>query len=510
MNPTPEQLAVIEADFQGQLQVNAYAGTGKTATLLEYARRRAGEDTLYLAFNKAMATEAQQKFLDQRHVKSMTIHSLAFRAIGKNYQDRLGNLRPMDVTELARPAGGINPFITSRALIDWLNEFMSSDKENIEEFFNAKLPGDSTLKAAKVDPGRFQGALENLWEQVLQDKTFPFPHNAYLKLYQLSKPQLKCKHLLVDEAQDVTDCMIDIVCQQECARLLIGDSYQQIYGWNGAVDSLKKLAHLGEVMFLTQSFRCPEPIAQSANQYLKVLGAEKDFHGTTASKDTDRACLCRTNGGVFKNAIEYMEAGDALHFLGGFDSYNFKILLDIQSMKEGQMNRIQDPFIRCFRDFEELQEYAEYDVELNSKVKIVDTYGPRVRPLYFQMRSEACDRKNADVVLSTGHRSKGQEFGNVRLGNDFISLKEELAEIHEMEEAKQTVTPIEIKQEELNLLYVAMTRSKRVLDCPEIYLLEDKEVQEIRERAAKGQIHIVDAKGDMVESNLPEIEPSLA
>ncbi|GAA4033243.1 hypothetical protein GCM10022409_16920 [Hymenobacter glaciei] len=47
---TPEQQAIISA--AGDLKINAVAGSGKTTTLLEYARAQpARTRILYLAFN---------------------------------------------------------------------------------------------------------------------------------------------------------------------------------------------------------------------------------------------------------------------------------------------------------------------------------------------------------------------------------------------------------------------------------------------------------------------------
>jgi superfamily II DNA or RNA helicase len=45
------------------LVINAVAGSGKTTTLIEYARTRpVNSKILYLAFNKTVKTEAIQKF----------------------------------------------------------------------------------------------------------------------------------------------------------------------------------------------------------------------------------------------------------------------------------------------------------------------------------------------------------------------------------------------------------------------------------------------------------------
>lgn len=58
-----------------------HAGTGKTTTLVNYAKRRPHLRFLYVAFNKSVADEAQRRF--PGNVTSKTVHSLAFADIGK-------------------------------------------------------------------------------------------------------------------------------------------------------------------------------------------------------------------------------------------------------------------------------------------------------------------------------------------------------------------------------------------------------------------------------------------
>lgn len=80
---------------------------------------------------------------------------------------------------------------------------------------------------------------------------------------------------------------------------------------------------------------------------------------------------------------------------------------------------------------------------------------------------------NAELILSTGHKSKGLEWDNVEIIDDFISLKEIL------ENAEGN---IEIPKEELNLFYVALTRSKKELILNKSYMLDDALLKECQKR----------------------------
>ena len=82
MEWTKQQKDIINS--AGNIKINAVAGSGKTTTIIEYARTRpSGSKILYLAFNKAVKIEAVKKFSEQGlpNVTVETAHSLAFRHI---------------------------------------------------------------------------------------------------------------------------------------------------------------------------------------------------------------------------------------------------------------------------------------------------------------------------------------------------------------------------------------------------------------------------------------------
>ena len=86
---TKEQQAIVGCDLKpGQtLKVMAFAGTGKTSTLVAYAKARPRMRFLYLAFNKSVQLEAAARF--PSNVVARTAHALAFRTHGHPHKDRL-------------------------------------------------------------------------------------------------------------------------------------------------------------------------------------------------------------------------------------------------------------------------------------------------------------------------------------------------------------------------------------------------------------------------------------
>src|SRR5260370_16783760 len=99
---TGEQIAIVASE--GDVKINAVAGSGKTTTLIEYARARPGHKILYLAFNKTVRLEAEKKFAGQgiSNVRVETAHSLAFSRVVRatNYILKNERYKTPDIVEL--------------------------------------------------------------------------------------------------------------------------------------------------------------------------------------------------------------------------------------------------------------------------------------------------------------------------------------------------------------------------------------------------------------------------
>ena len=79
--------------------------------------------------------------------------------------------------------------------------------------------------------------------------------SGYLKLYQLSPTDFAKEErwdvLLIDEAQDLTPAIIDLVTQTSCAKIFVGDPHQQIYSFRGATNAMP-LVRADHTCYLTR------------------------------------------------------------------------------------------------------------------------------------------------------------------------------------------------------------------------------------------------------------------
>lgn len=76
---TAEQEEIVNSSLDS-FKINAVAGSGKTTTLLEYAKKNSNLKILYLAYNKSLQIALNEKLKDY-HLPNLhisTIHSLAY------------------------------------------------------------------------------------------------------------------------------------------------------------------------------------------------------------------------------------------------------------------------------------------------------------------------------------------------------------------------------------------------------------------------------------------------
>ncbi|WP_250325356.1 UvrD-helicase domain-containing protein, partial [Campylobacter lari] len=206
---TPEQQEVVKCDFEDILLVNAYAGTGKTSTLVQFCKARSEYNILYLSYNSSMRKEAEEKFKELKNVSVKTMHSLAYETLEmSDYKTRLGNLRALDITHLFSDLNA-----------DYKNMYANTALKLIRKFCNSSFDMEGFIKDFYSNPKDYslndnmrkymKTFIKELWNKIKTNAEFAYEHDFYLKEYQLSKPKLDYDFILVDEAQDINPCVID-------------------------------------------------------------------------------------------------------------------------------------------------------------------------------------------------------------------------------------------------------------------------------------------------------------
>jgi UvrD-like helicase C-terminal domain/AAA domain len=465
---TSEQEAVVEAFLARRTtRVIAYAGAAKSSTLVEAAKADGGTRSgIYAAFNKQIANDAAKKF--PKWVKCSTWHSLAYSQtppalkkklnfprlpgfqLAMRYGIRDTSLRNVFGQEHSQSASEIGNYVANT-----VTQFCRSSFEHLDER-SLMLPDtidDTSKKQLSVEILRHAS---KLWHEILDPNSdVPLSHDAYLKRWAMVKPSLACDYLLFDEAQDADGVMLGIIRAQQAQVCAVGDPYQQIYDWRGAINALDYFK--GDELALTRSFRFGEDLAEAAWQILQPLGAKLPIRGlegretqvrwqATEDKNEYDALLCRTNASCLVGLFEVIAEKKKVCLIA--DKKELQGFLDAADMLHAGF-RPDHQALSNFSKWDQLVEYSESRAgsDYAAFVKIVNTQGVSGVRRALESTVEAHE---ADVIVSTAHKAKGLEWNRVRLASDFSTGTTRNGQFR-------------IDPAECRLLYVAMTRAR--LEC---------------------------------------------
>ena len=447
---TPEQMQAVEAVREGRsLKIEAVAGAGKTHTLAAAARAREGERKLYLVYNRDMATAARHRLPEDTRV--MTLNALAFRAIvqGTPYGAKWKGGHVGVATVLRRYGEVARPY--ARAALDTL-----------ERFFNSADPEPAAPHLPPgVEPEDREEVLvlaEALWAAMRDPADdFPLTHGAYVKLWQERKVPIPADVLFVDEAQDLNPVLVDALSRFEGQLVLVGDPHQQIYGFRGAVNAMEAFGL--PTVRLSRSFRFGPAVARLAQRVLRYGGRKVEVRGAGETRvsrflspaRTPFTVLMRTNLGVLAEGLR--QAGRPLHLVGDWrDALN--ILLAMSALRRGRST--DHPLLKKHRNYKDLRAAAFAErgrAWLRPYVELLETWGRRFEERAALLVDSLVAEGEAEVLISTLHRAKGAEWDRVRIGSDFRLPSPE---------ALRSGNPA--AAEELNAVYVALTRPRKHLD----------------------------------------------
>nr|WP_321409969.1 UvrD-helicase domain-containing protein [uncultured Carboxylicivirga sp.] len=483
MQLTEEQQQIIETE--GNLKVNAVAGSGKTTTILEYAKHRRHNTILYIAFNKSVRQEAEIKLqqMGLNNVQVETAHSLAYKYIvpGSFYKIRF-SYQPHELVQILRlpvKSGDLIHLKLANHVYQFTSYFCNSAAQKVadldylqtiqetESFTFVQKHYDVILYYTRLFLAKmYNGEIEII-------------HDFYLKQFQLSNVQLPHQYILFDEGQDASPAMLQTFLNQKANKVIIGDQHQQIYAWRYAINALQNVDF--KTLHLSQSFRFNHEIATLATS---VLNLKKLINKTGTSKISGcgknktintRATLARSNSSLLSRAIELLIQQRELtkiYFEGQLSSYTFAdeggSIYDILNLYNGEKHMIKDAQMASMPGFDELKDYVSETGNNNLKplIELVEKYNKDLPYYMKRIKDSVVDnsqKHEAEMIFSTVHKSKGMEYDEVFLQEDFINEQSLI-------DAKAGIKAGEIKpsmlEEEINLLYVATTRTKSMLHIP--------------------------------------------
>ncbi|EEB07719.1 DNA helicase I [Schizosaccharomyces japonicus yFS275] len=500
---TQEQQDIVNCELNAGeiLKVKAFAGTGKTRALYEFAKKRPNDKLLYVAFNKAAKEEAESRF--PHNVKCSTMHGLAYGAILANInlpasklERRLSNSTIAELLSLhalfpkkAKSDSGERPTATLVAshIMYTLNHYMHSTDTQLGYQHISKRSLDATQLSKK----QMLMYTAQLWAMItnFNNMQAPLIPDAYMKLmhlYDIPNVLTKYDYILFDEAQDFTRCMVDVIYRQKHARIVIvGDAHQCIYGFRGADACAfnETLYPSTKQLYLTKSFRFGNSVAAMANfvlslkgERVKLCGAQQDtvyrmaYAGINMDPNNERqrfiphTIIFRTNKELILHSLRLAVAlpkNIPIVILGSMKKKAFQLLRSGADLAHGR--RPTYPKLREFPTWNAFETHIKKSAEEDPELSLVYDLAEELFSDEFVNKLECCEQRlntssdddNNGVILTTAHQAKGLEWENVQLGDDFRPKFDSIS---------YTRIPYSrFLQEEINILYVALTRAKKNL-----------------------------------------------
>ena len=475
--PTEEQENIVELfKTNNKVKVIARSGSGKTSSLIHLTKCNPEQNFLYLAFNKSMAVEAASKM--PSNVEVMTTHALAYREFGRDLAHKL-----------TRPAGRyINVAGTGReiAIYYGLQAYKASKDKEISRAFLGLIVRDTVAKFERgaelelsfehIPTYRIKDIQERfnviiseksilgkellkvsklLWkDRIDEDSIVMASHDTYLKMFHLSKPDFKgWDVVLLDEAQDSTPLIIDMLSNVD--KLIgVGDDNQAIYGWRGAINALDSLE--APSAFLTKSFRFGEKVAKIASS---IIGAPLYGNEVIDTKvgeidyKSPYTIIYRKNLSLIEDAVDLISQGEKV-FLN-IDTRDFVSLINsARALIDGKKAKVKHDLIVPYTTWGDLVSDSKNNNELKRIVKIIND--GREDQILEMLGKASITPEGCNVVLTTAHKSKGLEYNQVVLADDY-----------ELFDQKGGITK---DQQEINLAYVAATRCKYNLKLSDVFV----------------------------------------
>lgn len=464
--------------------VRARAGTGKTTTIIEGLSHAPESRMLLCAFNKRIADELSRKITTDR-AEAKTLHGVGFAYIRRNWENvrvdgsrgkRLaleacgGQAAPDAMVALvARLAGLLKemaPHCSSPAEALAIAEDMDClpDEDWEDDGWTAERVARLALRARDL--------------AARKDGTVDFADMLWLPLRH-GWARGKWDLIVIDEAQDMAATQIELALKSVTKTgrvIVVGDDRQAIYGFRGAdsgsLDRLK--AAMGaEELPLTTTYRCPKAVVAEAQRLVPDYNAAPsapagEIHTLPLEKLAETVApgdfvLSRKNAPLVRVCLSILRTGTRAKVEGkdvgkGLVSLLKKLkpksmpdfLAKLTKWEAKETNRAAGLKKEAAeRKTAEISDQAETLRVLSDGLSGVAELEARIESLF---ADDAAGNKSL-VVCSSVHRSKGLEAPRVFILRSTLGGRK----------PTKDKTPVSPSQEELNIEYVAITRTQTSL-----------------------------------------------
>jgi superfamily I DNA/RNA helicase len=491
MQQTDEQKALVEGSERGEnFMGEARAGAGKTTILkqISAAPKNKRKRVTLVVFNVKNANEIKNDENKPDNLTASTFHSLCLKTLGKGFIVKTKQFKEGKWTK-----GKIEELLLydedkcfSHFDRDATKEEKQERKENYDEAENCvRLLKNSYVNPSftdtinlmskyQISPSMDRSEFAYKVLDILKKSDEDVRHIDYDDMIRFCVIHGKCKNILadmfvLDEAQDNTPIRTKAlgIISENCQVGAVGDDRQAAYFFAGAEsDSIAKILQEVPDMVrypLTVNFRCDKSIIREAQKWvpdIKYLDSKEEGEVVyTQMKDLSKIIkpgdvgISRYNAVIIAQAFRFIRQGVAATIQGA----DFGKMLKSQ-ISGFKATSIEEFYARLGAWHDKQCKYSDNNpseavTERFECLKFLADNSDTVEGIASFIDSVFVDKTSKDTItFSTAHRAKGLEWNRVHVldSDNFIAKGPNVG----AEQAKQ----------ELNLMYIAITRARHFLN----------------------------------------------
>jgi DNA helicase-2/ATP-dependent DNA helicase PcrA len=486
--PSKYQKAIFEfvKNGNGHAVVQAVAGSGKTTTIVEATKYiPANENSIFLAFGKDIADELRPKL--PRNIECRTTHSFGmsmFSYNGIKARTDFNKQGTLCYEAVKKKFDFVRDKELFREHLTMLNNLIPKIKSTLTDYTDAYAVEEMANQFGydyNITPVFMQMLVSVVDKMKDKDQGIDFNDMLWIPVI----TNMDCKKydwIFVDECQDLNKAQAELIkrmCDDNTRVIFVGDTYQSIYAFRGAdvhsMDNLQKHFNAKELP-LSICYRCGKEQVKLAQKIVPHIEAndtapegivqELEYDEVVDKAEEGDKVICRTNAPLVKLAFEFIKHDKKAVVLGQdigmklkkqLEEYQQGNVIDTISKIDEKIQKLNEKYYRYENDDTKTKQLKQIVSERDSLETLivildnVDTIQQAKNKLFTIFSKEA-----KGITLSTVHKAKGLEADRVFiLGYDMMP--------HPMAKTDEDI------QQEYNIKYVAITRSKK-----ELYLIDMK------------------------------------
>lgn len=472
MEFTIDQSAIINSTKN--LIIQNYRGSGVTETIYNTVKGKKRYRTLLLASSESSKQQFVERLeFDQiKHVRVETAFSLAWKKIGhKQITVKKGGYTAFEIKNILQINS--SDIIYDLRLAYFVNRMCicqcrAASEQDLKAKFLKTLFREEDITFFWQNESKLL-TYTNAFMDLMHGWKIPCILEYCLKLYYQSKPIIRCNFIVVEDAPNTSEAILQVIKSQNAQKLIFGDDHQKLILCNNWRKVFEDSEYFSKS--LDKSFCHSTSVANRINEFIgwkKYLYENFDY---PLLQGSDTKNIINTKAYIGKNKVSVLNKAFELYcneaknkpafFEQGLGFYmnndDGTSLKDILHLYMEEHSRIQHPFIQSIGSIELLEQYAITlkDENCQGLIELVKRHRKGLNEMMkILSRSESKSKKARKSTMNFSTVKLSNRYDEIILLNDFISQDD----IVTASQSNKAVDFFHLENE-INVLYQSASRA---------------------------------------------------